>query len=133
MEEKEKRKKVLEYQILQSRLNTLAKEREEIAQRIVEISQTMSSLDGLKKDDEIILSIGSGVFIKSKPVDDKFLVEIGSSMLLEKNKEEAKKILEKRKDDLEKALEQVENEIRKIGKEIELIAMEVSGQNVQSS
>lgn len=122
MPTEEESKKVLKYQILQSRLNALAKQRDFIVSKILEISESLKSVEEIKQDDQIIFSLGSNTYGYGKLTSDKFLVDIGADVVLEKNKEETKEILTKRKIELEEALKEIENEIVSTANEIEKLA-----------
>ena len=124
--EKEVREKVLMYRILEARYNSLIKQRELILQKILEISKTISSIKELEKSDEVLFSLGGEAYTIGKVTNkQKFLVEVGAGIVLEKNKEESINILSKRKNELEKGLKEIESELQKISQSLQTLAREL--------
>ena len=121
MEEKE-REAIIQYSHLQAKLEALLKEREEILEKIEEISDTISSLEELKENVDSLFSIGSGVYCKGKITEEKFLVNIGAGVLLELDKKKASEILNKRIDILRKATSEIDKEISNIVSQQERLA-----------
>ncbi len=121
MEEKE-REAIIRYSHLQTRLEALLKEREEILEKIEEMSDTVSSLEELKENADSLFSIGSGVYCKGKITEEKFLVNIGAGVLLELDKKKATEILNKRIDILRKATSEIDEEISNIVSQQERLA-----------
>jgi len=113
MEEKE-REALIQYSTLQARLEALLKEREEIIEKIEEISDTLSSLEELKEGLDSLFSIGSGVYCKGSLKEEKFLVNIGAGILLELDKKSVIEILNRRIEILKKATNEIEEEISNI-------------------
>ena len=113
MEESEK-EALIQYSTLQVRLEALLKEREEIVEKIEEISDTLSSLEELKEGLDSLFSIGSGVYCKGSLKEEKFLVNIGAGILLELDKKSTIEILSRRMEMLKKATNEIEEEISNI-------------------
>jgi prefoldin alpha subunit len=110
MEESE-REALIQYSSLQAKLEALLKEREEIVEKIEEISNTLSSLEELKEGLNSLFSIGSGVYCKGSLKEEKFLVNIGAGILLELDKKSTIEILSRRMEILRKATNEIEEEI----------------------
>ena len=126
MEEKELEKKIVTYQYFQNRLDTLSKQQAMILTKISEIDTSIQSLKNLKKG-EVVFSLGSGIYAFGKlSKEDKFLVEIGAGILLEKNLDESVKSLEKRKKDLQKVLGEIQNEINFSSNILNQLASEIN-------
>ena len=125
MPTEEERKKVVEYQLLQNRLEGLNKQRELLSNKILEINESLKSIDAVEPDDQIIFSLGSNTYGFGKLTSNKFLVEIGADVILEKNKEEAKKILTDRKVELEQALKEIERDMISIARQIQDLEREL--------
>jgi prefoldin alpha subunit len=121
MEEKE-REAIIQYSNLQARLEALLKEREEIIERIDEISDTILSLEELKEGEDSLFSIGSGVYCKANLKEERFLVNIGAGILLELDKKDAIEILNRRIEILKNAANEIEEEIPNIISQQEKLA-----------
>lgn len=113
---KELEQKILAYQILQARLESLNKQREFISSKLLEIQSTLQSIEEVKKSGEnTLFSIGSNAHVYGKIVNkEKMIVEIGANVALEKTFEEGRSFLEKRKKELEDALSETEKNIQEI-------------------
>jgi len=109
--EKEAEKLLAEYRLVQLRLNALAKQREMIIQKISEAQDTLRVISAVKADDESLFSLGFGTYTRGKIINDKFLIEIGANVLVEKDREAALKAISQKEVELENALKEVEAEI----------------------
>lgn len=127
MAEKELQEKILQYRILEARMETLMRQRQLIAEKISEIQTTLSSIDELEKSkDSVLFPIGSAAYTYGKVIDSKnIIVEIGAGVALSKPADEAKQILNKRSEEMEHAISQIEHEVRKISFEIEKLGPEI--------
>jgi prefoldin alpha subunit len=121
VEEKDIQRKLIKYQILESRANALMKNRESLITEMIEIESTLNSIDEIKKTNEesILLPIGSSVHIKGVlKKADKMIVELGANTAIESTVEKTKEILEKRRKILENGLVSLENELVSLNNEI---------------
>jgi len=121
VEQKEMQKKLIAYQILESRANALMKRRELLITRMLEIESTLSSMEEIEKSggEDILLPIGSSVHVKGglKKVD-KMIVGLGANIAMESTVEKTKEILEKRRKILEYGLTSLEKELVNLNNEI---------------
>ena len=121
IEQKEMQKKLIRYQILESKANALMKRRELLITKMLEIEATLNSIEEIKKSDgeDILLPIGSSVHVKGgiKKVD-KMIVELGANTAIESTVEKTKKILEERRKILQVGLTTLEKEMTNVGNEI---------------
>ena len=105
MDEKEIQKKYMEYQIIGERIKQLQQQLQTAEQQLMEIMATMQSLDDfstLKENDEILVPVNNGIFAKaSLKKENKLLVNVGSSVVVDKSVEETKNLIEKQKDEME--------------------------------
>jgi len=96
--------KYMQFQALQEQMKQINEHLEKVGERINDISGIIENVDEIskiKEDNEILVPISNGIFIKAKTEgSDKFLVNVGSKTVVEKNKEEVKKLLEKQKVEL---------------------------------
>lgn len=113
--EEDKRKALAErYTYLQIILENFIKQRELILKNLEEIEETLEAIQNLKKEMEVIFSIGGNVFGFGKITSDKFLVNVGYNVGVEFEKNKALEILERNKDSLIKNLNEIEENINKI-------------------
>jgi len=126
-EQRELQEKILTYRILQSRLDGLLKDRDLVANKIVELQTTITSIDEAKKSDgETLFHLGPEAYVSGKITNkEKVIVEIGANIALEKSFEEGKETLGKKKAELEKNLEDVQNEISEISSAIQELTPEI--------
>ena len=120
------REKIVAYYTLQARLDSINKQQNFIVSKISEILSTISSLEELGKSEKTIFSLGSGIRVMGKIEEkNKFLVEIGAGIILEKNLNESKRILEKRREELEKILEELQKEKNEIYSQMQKLLPEI--------
>jgi len=128
VEQKDIQKKLVTYQILESKANALMKRRELLITRMLEIESTLNSMDEIKKGsgEDILLPIGSSVHVKGglKKVD-KMIVELGANIAIESTVEKTKDILEKRKKIIMNGLTSLEREINNLSNEIMKLQPEI--------
>lgn len=119
--------KVLAYRVLESKLDTLVKQRDFIVSKIVESKTTMVSIDEIKKGkNDIIFPLGSSAYATAKSVSkDKILAEVGGGVVMEKTPEDAKKLLNRRVVDLQSALSTLNKEVNKVSSAMEELAPEI--------
>lgn len=119
--QKELQEKILAYRILQARLESIIKQRDLIVNKMVELQNTLATIDEVKKtEEETLFPLGSEAYVFGKPTNrEKLIVEIGANVALEKTFEEGKKILSKRKDELEKTLAEIQKEISQLSSAIQ--------------
>ena len=115
MKEDQIREKVAAFRILESRLEALARQREIISNKILEIDSTVRSIKEVSKTkDDVLFPLGSEAYTFGKMGEEKnFIVEIGANVALEKTGEEAIVILNKRKSELETIMKSSQEEISK--------------------
>jgi len=125
-DKKELQEKALAYRILETRLESLAKQRDLLAKRMIEIESTIGSIKDLQKSkDEVLFPLGSNSYTFGKVTNDKMIVEIGAGVALEKNPEEAVKILEERKNEVEEVIKNIQNQMVDIANRLEILAPEL--------
>ena len=125
-DKKELQEKAMVYQILQNRLESMAKQRDLLLQRIVEINSTIESIKELKKGkDEILFPLGSNSYTFGKMTSNKMIVEIGAGVALEKTPEEAEKILEDRMKEVESVIKNVQDQMVQTANRLEILAPEL--------
>ena len=115
------REKLIRYRTLESRINAFTSRRNLLVAKMLEIENTLNSIDEIEKNQEkeILIPIGSNVHVPGKLRRiDKIIVELGANVAIENSVEEAKQILVKRKKILENGLMVLEKEIVKLSNEM---------------
>ena len=129
MSQKELQEKVMAYRILESRLDSLAKQREFILGKILELSSTLQSIDEISKAKEsIIFPIGGDAYTFADVANkNRLIVGIGAGITLEKTAAEGKEILNERKTQLESAMHEIDKAIGEANAAISELAPEIQG------
>jgi len=126
-------KKVMEFNMLEMKLNELGQQKELIEKQINEFKSLQFSLDKLediKKQTEMFSLIGQDTFIVSDlKENDKVLVNIGSKIFVMKNLEDAKETIGKKivqieeiNDNLNQTAEKILEKLNQIGQEIKTLS-----------
>lgn len=116
MGEKELQEKIVTFRFMEARLESLAKHRDMVMNKVMELESTLNSIEEINKSDgEVMFPIGGEAFKIAKSVDkDRIIIEIGANVALEKTTEEGKTILKKRKDEMENFIKQAQQEILQV-------------------
>jgi prefoldin alpha subunit len=125
--QKELQEKILTYRVLQSRIEFLLKQRELVTNKIIEIENTLASIEEfVNSKEKVLFSLGSEAHVFGK-VDDKekIIVEIGANVALEKTIDEGKKTLNERKTELEKNLNEIQNGVMGVSAALEQLTPEL--------
>jgi len=92
-----------------ARLQEEGQKSKEIEERLEVVDQQLSEmekfnqvLEGLenRENDEMLASIGKGVYVKTKLSREDLYVDVGSGVVINKSMQETKKIIEQQKDKL---------------------------------
>jgi prefoldin alpha subunit len=98
---------VVEIRVLESTYNELTARQNLLERALLESRAALDSISGLagQPPSEVLTQIGGGAMLRSLPPStDKVLVSIGSSVVIEKDKDEAVAMLEGRSRDMEKTI-----------------------------
>ncbi len=127
MTEKELQEKVMMYRIIESRLDALVRQRDLFLNKIVELQNTLASIEEIEKTDEqILFPIGSEAYAPGKVVDkNRIIVEVGAGIALEKNFAEAKETIAKRSGDVEQAVKEMQGDIQKLDMSLGVLEPEI--------
>jgi len=127
VERKELQEKIVAYRILEARLDSLLKQRDMLASKLIEIQTTLQSIDEIEKSKEkVLFPIGSEAYTFGNITDKKkLIVEIGANVALEKPVEEGKKILDKRRVEIENALNSLQKNIVEISSSLDQLGPEI--------
>lgn len=118
---------MMELRLVESRIEALMKHREMVANRVMEIEGTATSIEELSKSKgDVLFHVGGEAFFPANPVKEgKVVVMAGADVAIEKNIEDAKTLLQKRKKEAEDILAQVQKEIERLSKEASGMAQEI--------
>lgn len=133
MTEKELQEKILTYRILESRLDSLLKQREMVVSKLVELQTTLNSIDEIEKSNsDVLFPLGSEAYAFGEVLDKKrLIVEIGAGVALEKTVKEGVQTIEKRKVEIEGVLKEFERNILAISSRLQELGPEI--QNITKS
>ena len=127
--EQDIQKKVIEFNVLDTRLQELEQGLALLKKQIAELESCKLSLDEvkkIKKDTSILSPLSSGVFVKSKLEDNKeVIIDLGSRVMCTKSNEEAKKIIQEKLDQVVNVHNNVSNEINALVQNIIKLEKEI--------
>lgn len=95
-----------EVRVLESTYNELTARQNLLERALLESRAALDSIKGLTgQSAEVLTQIGGGAMLRSQPPStDRVLVSVGSSVVIEKPREEAVAMLEERSRDVEKTI-----------------------------
>ena len=109
-----------QFGIFERQIVQIQKELQAIEQAYLDMNQIKFGLDEIsgKVGNEILATIGRGIFIKAKIESDEPLVDVGGGNFVKKTIPEAKKLIDEQIIKLDQMKRDLEGELDKIGKEI---------------
>lgn len=109
--------------IYEQQIRQLQEQLQAVEKAIVEINSLGIELDEIKgkEGQEILASVGKGIFAKAKLVSDELLVGVGAGNFVKKSISETKELINKQIEKLEEAKKDLNNNLETMGKEIEEI------------
>lgn len=123
MSEEELRKAITELRSFEGVMDELRSRYQIILASINDLQVSKSALEDISKageEVELFIDMGGGVYGKAVLKDiNKFLVNAGSGILIERNREETFKLVEKRLNELKGARESLESQISTLQGRIE--------------
>ncbi len=111
--------KFMLFQLMEKQLETLGQHSAMVESRMAEIDTTISAVSeikGLGKDNETLVPLGSGLYIKARVMGDSVLAELGAGVMKEKDFSDSVSFLMERKTELEKVSKQISEQITDITK-----------------
>jgi prefoldin alpha subunit len=122
----ELRQKAMALEIYNQQLQMIQSEISSIRALKSEIMNSIKTIENIKADEETLIPVGPGVFVKAKIVDDKALIGVKSDIYVEKSFSEVVEDLKKSVEDLDKAekegmkkAEELANAITTLRKELQ--------------
>lgn len=98
---------VVEIRMLEGTYNELSARQSLLERVLIESRAALESIKGISegKPDEVLIPIGGGALVRATPPKiDKVLVNVGSNVVIEKDKDEAVSFLEKRVKEVENSI-----------------------------
>lgn len=129
--EETKTRLAYEVAIYKEQLNMLRKEMEKISLTNIDLTNASKTVKNLKEN-EVMVPVGGGAFIKGNITESKVVVPIGAEYLMEMDKEESDTEITRRIEATKKAVEKLNGEFKKISiklKEISIKLREVEAQS----
>jgi len=138
VKKKELQEKLILYQLLKARLESLNNQRNILLSKLLETDRTLESLNYIQdKEGKTIFPIGSGIYLRTSGYEKgRVIVDIGANVLLEKDLKDAKEILERRRKELEKFLVEISNTMLSLSSKLEETSKEIqrmAKENVQNT
>jgi len=112
---------VVEARVLESTYNELTARQNLLERALLETRAALDAITGLDENPsaEILTQIGGGAMLRSPPPStDKVLVNVGSGVVIEKPREEAKALLDERNREVEKTILSLANQRNEIAERI---------------
>lgn len=126
--EQEIQRKSIEFELLRQQSEAIQKQIEEVEMKrneLLIVKQSMNEIKGQSGKD-MLVPIGSGVFLKGQLKDDKkILVELGANVVAEKNVKEADKLIEKQLQEIENIQNNMREELIRCVSEIQRLEPEL--------
>ncbi|MBT5022397.1 prefoldin subunit alpha [Candidatus Woesearchaeota archaeon] len=122
---KEMQSKYVEYQMLEQQLKGLQQQMQKVDTQLVELQSIVKGLTDLQLADdnsEILVPMSSGIFVKANVKDkNKFLVNVGSSVIVDKSFEETVVLLNNQVRELEAFRTEVIIQVQQISVNIQVV------------
>ncbi len=111
---------MLRFSMYEQQIKQIQEHLELVEQNILEISSLSLGLEELKgkNGSEILAPVGRGIFVKSKLIDDKLIVDVGSKKFASKSIEETKEVIKSQLSKLEEIKNNLQTSLEKINEEI---------------
>ncbi|HUI01732.1 MAG TPA: prefoldin subunit alpha [Nitrososphaerales archaeon] len=122
-EEERMNRLIIESRVLESTYNELTNRQGMLERMLIESRASLDTIRqiGSATTGEVLIPVGAGVLMRAPPPrSDKVLVGIGASVVVEKTKEEAEKILEQRSKELEENVVAILTQRNQIAQRLEL-------------
>lgn len=133
--EEDIQQKIIVYQLLERQAEALKEQMIMVEQRMLEVKSTREAVDGMKSEEsDIMIPIGSGVYKTGSLKGKKLIVDIGSGIMLTKDKTSVSKYIQDALAELEKGHGQVEKQFMSVIEKLNETALdiqEMSRQNQQ--
>lgn len=128
--EEEVQQMYVEFQTINANIKQFEKQNTALEQQLMELMVTRQTLEDLKKlksKTEILVPISSGIYAKADIKDtDKFIVNVGANVTLNKDLESTKKIIEKQIEEIQGLQKNLAGELQKHTTKASVLEQEIS-------
>ncbi len=116
--------------LFEQQIQNIQEQTSAVERAIVDLKSLTLGIEELigKKGEEIMASIGKGIFAKAKLLSEDLLVDVGDKNLVKKNIPETKKLIENQIKKLEDIKRELSENLEKINKELTKIFTETQKQ-----
>ena len=119
------RQKAMALEIYNQQLQMIQNELVSIRALKSEIMNSIKTIENIKADEETLIPVGPGVFLKAKIVDDKALIGVKSDIYVEKSFSEVVEDLKKSIEDLDNAEKEGMKKAEELAKAITALRKEL--------
>ena len=118
--EKEQQELMFKLSIFEQQIQNIQQQLQAVENAIVDLSSLISDLEELKgsKDKEILASIGKGIFVKTKLLSEKLIVDVGGKNFVSKDIPKTQEIIKKQIKKLEEAKEELNKALKEINSQL---------------
>jgi|SRR3989344_155287 len=127
MEKNAEQELTFKFQMMEQQIVAIQQQLQAVEQTLLDMTSLNLGLDEIKKDKEILASVGAGIFAKAKIISEELVVGIGDKNYLKKSIPQTKKLIQEQILKLEKVRESLEGELEKINEEITRTMIEYQG------
>ncbi len=124
----ELKQKAMALEIYNQQLQMIQSEISSIRALKSEIMKSIETIENIKVEDETLIPVGPGVFVKAKVVDDKALIGVKSDIYVEKSFNEVVEDLKKSVEDLDKAEKEGMKKAEELAKAIATLKKELQAE-----
>src|SRR3989338_11033658 len=121
---KDVQKQYMEFQILNQQLQQLQQQAGMIENQIIELRKLNDNLDSIKQlkgNNELLVPMGAGIFMKAQLKDNnELLINVGSDVIVKKTFSESKEMLESQLNELESIMENANEQVSELATQLEL-------------
>jgi prefoldin alpha subunit len=113
---------LVEVRVLESTFNELTSRQTLLERALLETRSALDAVKGLNESppDEVLMQIGGGAMLRGPPpTAEKVLVNVGSSVVVEKSREEAVELLEARSKEMEVTIVSIVKQRNEIAERLE--------------
>lgn len=112
--------------MFEQQIQGLNQQLQAVEKAIVDMADLNLGLDELKgkKDQEILATIGKGIFVKAKLISEDLTVDVGGRNFIKKSIPDTQKIIQEQIKKLEEAKEELNNALEEVNKNLTETMME---------
>ncbi len=118
----EQQRTIMDLQMQEQRIKQLEAQINAIQKQAGEmqgITESLETIDKSEKENEVLLPIGRGIFVKNKITSKNVLLNIGSGVVIEKNAKDTIKLVNEQTRKLSQMSQEYQEEIINISRKIE--------------